>query len=61
MTSPLIEIYNKLPLRNCGECGYKTCKDFAKALIRGEKTPYQCPHLEEEIAQELVLILNEAE
>jgi uncharacterized Fe-S cluster-containing protein len=42
------EITGLLPGYNCGECGYRQCRDFAAALIDGETKPGVCPHLASE-------------
>lgn len=42
-----IELYKKLPKKNCGVCAQKTCMPFAMAVIRGEAALAECPHLTE--------------
>lgn len=32
-----------LPRTNCGLCGYLSCKDFAYAVLKGEKNIVDCP------------------
>lgn len=54
-----MRIYNMLPLIDCGECGAKTCKEFAEKIIIGEKGVFECSKIENEIAQEISLILDE--
>jgi ArsR family metal-binding transcriptional regulator len=39
---PALEIYNRLPKTNCGECGEKTCMAFALRLWGGEASPARC-------------------
>lgn len=34
--------YSKLPELNCKECGFERCKDFAKAVAKGEITEKAC-------------------
>ncbi len=34
--------YSRLPELNCNECGYERCKDFAKALAKGEVAENTC-------------------
>lgn len=34
--------YGKLPELNCKECGFERCKDFAKAVVKGEITEKTC-------------------
>jgi molybdopterin-guanine dinucleotide biosynthesis protein B len=36
----------KLPNLNCGECGYKDCHGLAREIVKGNKTPGDCPSLE---------------
>jgi len=40
------EIADLLPGYNCGECGYRQCRDFAVALLDGKVELARCPHLE---------------
>jgi len=39
------EIAGLLPGYNCGECGYRQCRDFAEALLDGKAELAGCPHL----------------
>jgi uncharacterized Fe-S cluster-containing protein len=39
------EITDLLPGYNCGECGYRQCRDFAAALLEGEAELDGCPHM----------------
>jgi molybdopterin-guanine dinucleotide biosynthesis protein B len=34
--------YSRLPEMNCGDCGYSRCKDFAKAMVKGEVAETAC-------------------
>lgn len=36
----------KLPKLNCGECGYQNCYGLAQEIVKGNKTPGNCPSLE---------------
>ena len=36
----------KLPNLNCGECGYQDCYGLAQEIVKGNKTPGNCPSLE---------------
>jgi len=38
------EIAKLLPGFNCGECGFKNCREFAKALLKGQDLDL-CPYL----------------
>ncbi|MBC2698842.1 MAG: hypothetical protein HF976_00135 [ANME-2 cluster archaeon] len=42
------EIAGLLPGYNCGECGYRQCRDFAAALLEGEAELDGCPYLASE-------------
>ena len=44
------EIERLLPGYNCGECGFKSCREFARALLKGTDRGREieielCPHL----------------
>lgn len=43
-----IELYKKLPKKNCGECRQKTCMPFALSVIKGETELSECPYLTQE-------------
>ena len=36
------KIYEALPKRNCGLCGYDNCGLFAKAVAEGKASPFGC-------------------
>lgn len=40
-----VELYKKLPRKNCGGCAWKTCMPFAMAVVRGEADLAECPLL----------------
>jgi len=48
-----IEIYKKLPKKNCGECGVPTCLAFAMNLAAGKAELSACPYVSDEVKQEL--------
>lgn len=48
-----LEVYALLPKTNCGECGVSTCMAFAAAIIKHEKRPADCPHLDEDAGTRL--------
>ena len=48
-----IEIYKKLPKKNCGECGVPTCLAFAMGLAAGKAELSACPYVSEEVKTEL--------
>ena len=43
-----LELYKRLPKKNCGKCRMKTCMPFSLAAIRGEVQLSECPLLSEE-------------
>ncbi|HXW68795.1 MAG TPA: DUF3786 domain-containing protein [Dissulfurispiraceae bacterium] len=45
-----VELYKKLPQKNCGQCPGKTCMPFALSVLRGESELSECPHLSVEDA-----------
>jgi hypothetical protein len=42
-----LQVYSLLPKSNCGGCGVATCMAFAAAIIKQEKSPAECPHLDQ--------------
>jgi hypothetical protein len=48
-----IELYKKLPKKNCGQCRQKKCMPFALFLIKGEAELSDCPYLTENEINEL--------
>jgi hypothetical protein len=40
-----IELYKKLPKKNCGKCRQKACMPFALSVIKGEAELSECPYL----------------
>ena len=48
-----LELYKKLPKKNCGECRQKKCMPFALSLIKGEAELSECPYLTEDAVNEL--------
>jgi len=36
------EIYEVLPKRNCGFCGFGSCGQFARAVAEGRTSPFGC-------------------
>lgn len=45
MTDVIEKIAFKLPNLNCGACGYETCYELAKKIVKGDKTDRHCPSL----------------
>lgn len=48
-----VDVYKKLPGKNCGECPAKTCMAFALSLVKGGTDVGNCPYLEAAVAEEL--------
>jgi hypothetical protein len=42
-----LELYKKLPKKNCGKCSLKTCMPFALAVVKGDADLAECPLLAE--------------
>lgn len=47
-----VEIFRRLPGRNCGRCGTCNCMEFAVALFTGKRTAEQCASLHEDSERE---------
>ena len=47
------EIEDKLPGKNCGECGCENCNFFADALLRRELSVQKCPYASETLEPEV--------
>ena len=45
----LKKILEKLPGKNCGLCGYKTCEELAKEIIKSPDAIKKCVFLEEKV------------
>ena len=43
-----LDLYKKLPRKNCGKCRFKTCMPFALSVITGAAVLSECPLLTEE-------------
>lgn len=48
-----MDIYQKLPQTNCGDCGLPTCMAFAMQVASKQSSLEECPHISEEVEQEL--------
>lgn len=42
-----VELYKKLPQKNCGKCAQKTCMPFALSVLKGDADLAECPELPE--------------
>lgn len=42
-----------LPGKNCGQCGFETCAQYAEAMLYQETDSMQCPHCDVETMKEL--------
>jgi hypothetical protein len=47
-----VEILKYLDKSNCKECGYPACMAFALAVYREEKTLWDCPRMDPEVARQ---------
>ncbi len=59
----IADIYQLLPGKNCGQkspCGLPKCAMFAKEIIIGAKEIKDCPYLQEENMQSILLRISEA-
>jgi hypothetical protein len=43
-----VELYKKLPKKNCGKCRQRACMPFAISIIKGEAVLSDCPELSED-------------
>ncbi len=48
-----VELYKKLPKKNCGKCAQKACMSFALAVIKGDAGLAECPYMTTEAIGEL--------
>ncbi len=48
-----LELYKKLPKKNCGKCSLKSCMPFALAVVKGDTDLAECPLLTEAEREEL--------
>lgn len=48
-----VELYKKLPKKNCGRCSLKTCMPFALSVIKGDAELSACPLLAQDEIREL--------
>ena len=60
-SNTIADIYIILPGRNCGDkspCGYPRCAFFAKALLEGKADISECPYLDDEKRQDIILVID---
>lgn len=48
-----IQIMQKLPKTNCGDCGFPTCLAFAMKVATGEVEIGKCPHVDPAVKEEI--------
>ena len=48
-----VEIFKKADEIDCGGCGYKTCREFAAAMLDGEARPSMCVVLTRKMIEKL--------
>ncbi len=52
------DIVKYLPGKDCGSCGYKTCREFAVALSDGKMTVKDCPEMALRMSESLAGALS---
>ena len=52
------EIMAVLPGANCGACGYPSCEEFAKAVLKGEAPVDGCKVGREKVAEKVKAVLE---
>jgi ArsR family metal-binding transcriptional regulator len=58
----IAEVYKLLPGKNCGEkspCGVPKCTMFAREVFKGKKEIHDCPFMEDDNLQAVILVLEE--
>ncbi len=56
-----VELYKKLPQKNCGKCSLKTCMPFALAVIKGDAELAECPLLSGDAITEIEASLDRSD
>lgn len=56
-----IELYKKLPKKNCGQCKQKNCMPFALAVLKGEGDLTDCPYLTDKEISEITSTLKRSD
>ncbi len=51
-------IYELLPKRDCGACGYESCYECALAIVEGEAPPDACKIVGKRVAPQIRRILG---
>ena len=46
-------IVNLMPGTNCGKCGYDSCRECAKAMIRNQESPNACQKGSEDLEEKI--------
>lgn len=54
----LFRILDRLPMKNCGECGYQSCQEFAEGVYKGEVKLEDCRQL---ISESIKITVNDEE
>ncbi len=52
------ELAQFLPDTDCGDCGFKSCTEFASALLGRKTKVHDCGHLEDEFTRTLASIMD---
>jgi CO dehydrogenase/acetyl-CoA synthase gamma subunit (corrinoid Fe-S protein) len=53
------ELFKNLPKTDCKKCGFKTCGEFARALLKNKRVVTDCPYVNNDQIQAINLILDE--
>ncbi|MFH0861700.1 MAG: (Fe-S)-binding protein [Candidatus Altiarchaeota archaeon] len=59
------DLYKLLPGRDCGKkgvkspCGHALCAEFAAALLKGKSNVFECPYLDDDKSQAIVLVIED--
>lgn len=48
-----------LPGKNCGECGYENCEEYAAAVFYGRADKDKCPHGKESLPADMEKVVAE--
>ena len=57
----VVDVFKLLPLTDCRECGFASCRAFATALAFRQTVPRQCPELELSLAASTIYPVYDAD
>ncbi len=61
LNKSLEDIEKMLPGKNCGKCGYSTCKEYAHQILYNPLEAVQCPEGSEELPEQLAKYMESFE